>query len=178
MADKQIKELDEATSVTDSDILLMQSASSDETEKVTLATVKDYMSPAWPSYVPTFSNFTLGDGTLTAHYLPVGNKVDYHIEIQLGTTSSMSTGITFTLPVAASTAYGVNVSIIGKAVCYRAADGATFGASAFYLDTTHAGILVLGAAGTYTNYVPITSSVPIIWTSADKFTITGSYEIA
>lgn len=130
------------------------------------------------SWSPTIANFTLGNGTVAAHYSQMGKTILYHIEIQMGSTSSMGSGISFTLPVTSSSAYATNAQTIGTAVCFHAGDGSTIGAGAFLPDTTHVGILVLGAAGTYTNYVASTSTVPFTWATSDKLTINGSYEAA
>lgn len=54
----------------------------------------------WASYVPTFTNFTLGNGTLSAKWQQAGSVVTGFIRLTLGTTSALTGTMTISLPVA------------------------------------------------------------------------------
>jgi hypothetical protein len=53
---------------------------------------------AWISYTPTFSSFTLGNGTVNARYNIVGKTMFIRFGLTLGSTSSVTGGIGFSLP--------------------------------------------------------------------------------
>lgn len=96
----------------------------------------------WQSYTSTPVNFTLGNGTMAGKYSQIGKTVRFELYIKLGSTSSMGTAPTFTLPVTANARY----------------DFATFPASI--------------AIGQFTNYdVSATSTYwgPIVIASATTF---------
>lgn len=58
---------------------------------------------AWQSWTPTWANFTIGNGTNACKYIQKGKTVFYRLVTTLGSTSSMGTAPTFTLPVTSFT---------------------------------------------------------------------------
>ena len=57
----------------------------------------------WASFTPSFSNFTLGNGTVDySRYSRINDVVHVELLVTLGSTSSMSTLPTFTVPVSTS----------------------------------------------------------------------------
>jgi hypothetical protein len=52
----------------------------------------------YTTWTPTYTNFTLGNGTLVARYGTSGKFVQFTFAVQLGSTSSVSGQIRFTLP--------------------------------------------------------------------------------
>lgn len=56
---------------------------------------------AMGSYTPTYTNFTLGNGTVSAQYAAAGKWVRYKGLITLGSTSSVTGTIRISLPVTA-----------------------------------------------------------------------------
>lgn len=56
---------------------------------------------AWTSYTPTYTNFTLGNGTVSAFYQSAGKQTMYRGLITLGTTSSVTGNIRISLPATA-----------------------------------------------------------------------------
>jgi hypothetical protein len=60
---------------------------------------------AWTSFTSTPTNFTLGNGTMVGRYTQTGKMVYFELYIKLGSTSSMGTAPTFTLPVTANSRY-------------------------------------------------------------------------
>jgi hypothetical protein len=60
-------------------------------------------SGGWASYTPSFTNFTLGNGTVAAGSRQTGKSVAFRIYLSIGSTSSASGGVSISLPVAAST---------------------------------------------------------------------------
>lgn len=57
---------------------------------------------------PTLQNITLGNGTVLAWYMHIGYLCKYSIKFVMGTGSSISGGMGFTLPVPADPSYYAN----------------------------------------------------------------------
>jgi hypothetical protein len=47
----------------------------------------------WTTWTPTYQNFTLGNGTVTARYQHIGNTVNVYVKVLLGSTSSITGGV-------------------------------------------------------------------------------------
>ena len=81
-------------------------------------TVEVYDGSAWAAvgggtytdYTPSFTNFTLGNGTVVARYTQVQDFVHYWGLITLGSTSSMGTAPRLTLPVTSANTTNNNFS--------------------------------------------------------------------
>lgn len=58
----------------------------------------------WTAYTPTITGMTLGNGTADFKYSEIGKTVFVQGRITFGSTSSMSSNPTFTLPVTATSA--------------------------------------------------------------------------
>lgn len=54
---------------------------------------------AWTSWVPTWTNLTVGNGTVIAKRRTIGKTVTFRLKFTLGSTSVVGTVPTFTLPV-------------------------------------------------------------------------------
>lgn len=57
------------------------------------------LSSAWPSWTPTWTNLTIGNGVVSAKYRQVGKTVDYRVKVTFGSTTALTGTPTFTLPV-------------------------------------------------------------------------------
>lgn len=124
---------------------------------------------AWTTYAVTTGNLTLGNGSVVGKYIKRGKTVDFKIRFSMGSTSSMGTGPTFSLPFAnADNVFCVNAKILdaGSSWMMCFADP--------YSQTV--AIWALRTDQTYINYVSITSTVPITWTTNDEIYIQGRYE--
>lgn len=127
---------------------------------------------AMQSWTPTFANFTKGNAVITSVYIQIGKSVFFHLEVVLGSTSTMGTAPTFTLPVTA-TSRTVNFPL-GSTVILDASAGSLNAFSTWtttgtgkllYWDTSNAG-------------QNVTASAPMSWTTNDSFSINGTYEAA
>ena len=73
-------------------------------------------SAAWTSWTPTWSNLTVGNGVLVSKYIKVGKYVSFYIDLNFGTTTSVSGDINFSLPVNnANTSVGTGYLDVGAA---------------------------------------------------------------
>lgn len=129
----------------------------------------------WPSG-PTYANITVGNGTVTAKYAQIGKLVHCRWVLALGTTSSIGTGPTISLPVTATNP-GAALMILGQA--WFEDSGVGNGAGVIYnTSTTTVGFLAMQANATYTTYATVTNTVPVTLGSGDYLTAKWSYDAA
>jgi len=130
---------------------------------------------AWTSYTPTFTNFTLGTGTITlAKYVKLGKTVHMKVLITLGGSSVVSGRIGVSLPV---TATGDNLDRITNTCGLIAGAIATTGFVTIG-SSTRADLYALVANQTYVQNSNTASNIPAIWTTGNSFSFTLTYEAA
>jgi len=128
----------------------------------------------WQSWTPSFTNITVGSGTLTGHYLQVGKIVYCRFSFVLGSGSSVGTNPTVTLPVTAR-AYTQRTQI-GLVDIEDSGTANYYGMISKGSSTTVADINAINAAGTYAARGGITSTTPMTWTTGDWITAQFMYE--
>ena len=70
---------------------------------VTAADTNTYLTHtggAWTAYTPTFTNLTVGNGTLDCQWFRSGRFVSFKVKITFGSTTSVSGAVIVSLPVA------------------------------------------------------------------------------
>jgi hypothetical protein len=129
---------------------------------------------ACTTFTPTWSGYTRGNGTTVAYYVRVNKLVYVYVEETLGSTSSMGSAPTLTLPITAARLQAVSPSR------NRIDDT---GANVFWgttvpISTTQVVVYADLVSGTYTAFAGITATVPMTWANTDKFAIAFVYEAA
>lgn len=137
-----------------------------------LSTTTGELGGAWQSWTPSFTNFTLGNGSVTAKYFKVGKFVKYNVTIILGSTSSVSSGMTMSLPVT-SISYATTFPI-GRGV-YLDNGTATYQALNRVDDTNNITFFYWAGAGTGSG---VSNTGPFTWTTNDAMYLQGEYEAA
>lgn len=135
---------------------------------------------SWASWTPTLTNMTLGNGTIVARFIQIGKTVFFRFTFVLGSTSTIGSSPTFSLPVTAITGYTTGASTPIGIVHYEHT-GVTNAEGAIYISsTTTASFGVWGAASTYVTGGAggLSSSVPFTWAVSDQILTTGFYEAA
>ena len=123
----------------------------------------------------TFTNFTLGNGTVNfAYYTRLGDFVHYVGQVTLGSTSAFTGGISASLPVNANTRERAS----GLAEFIDSGVGAYRGAVQAGVTSTLMGFYVYNASATYATATGVTSTVPFTWTTNDIFAWTVIYRAA
>lgn len=129
----------------------------------------------WAAYTPTLSNITLGNGTLAAFYRRVGDSIEVNFSFKMGTTSSMGTSPSFSLPNGLT--FDSNKftapngeQTIGYGKIYDA------GTDAFEAIAEVSGNNILVRAvkrqgADYLDFPSIQSTVPMTWANGDAITI-------
>lgn len=141
----------------------------------------DFLFPtdgSWTTWSPSYANLTVGNGTVVARYFQVGKLVVARWTITFGSTSTMGTGPTVSMPVtAASTGYVLADHSLGP--CSILDSGtARFEGQVYYNSTTTVLLTVSTASGTNLTQGQITSTVPMTWTTSDKVSFLATYEAA
>ena len=125
-------------------------------------------------YTPLLTNITIGDGSVTGKYLKIGKFVYFKIYLTCGSTTSIGTDPSFSLPFTSSSATGwlQPVCTLGD---YGTAD---YMGLVRLITTTTARIYITNVAGTYPTQVSVTATVPFTWAENDLIAFMGIYESA
>lgn len=131
---------------------------------------------AWTAFTPSWTNFTIGNGTTNGYYCQVGKKVTVQVSLILGSTSSMSNYFYFTLPVTAKAFTGTLLPI-GTAIL-RDTGAAFYFGTVCQSGTTLGKIYPINAASTYLLLNDPATTVPFTWANTDEVVLTCTYEAA
>ena len=135
------------------------------------------MSRRGKSGPPSYSNLTVGSGTVVARYTKIGKTIIADFKFTLGAGSAIGTNPTVSLPVTPSTTYVGTLSPLGPAVILDNGASRLAGVTLLHSATTM-GPWVYGAGGSYATVVNCTASVPMTWTSGDQLYMRAIYEAA
>lgn len=131
---------------------------------------------AWQSWTPTWTNLTVGNGTVAAFYNQTGKTVHCTIAFTMGSTSVMGSNPTATYPVTAAARFTANIML---GTLYLE-DAGVAGYLGFIQTrgTTTFGFNQPGAAGTYLTNGSVTAAIPFAWGTGDFFSGSFIYEAA
>jgi len=129
----------------------------------------------YTSFTPTFTNFTIGNGTVSASYAQVGKIVHYTGSVQLGSTSSMGTSPVITLPVTSSMAFALNM---GTGTLTDSSPGAYYPAFFYSISGTTIQMACQDSSGTYLSVNFVGSGQPFTWAVNDSFSWNIVYKAA
>ena len=126
----------------------------------------------WTTWTPTYTNITIGDGTVIARYQKIGKTVNLFWDFVLGSTSAIGTNPSFTLPINAA-----QQNVIFNARLLDAGVTVYFGIGR--LLTAAISLQEMRVNATYGDIIGgFTATVPFTWTTNDKITLQASYEVA
>jgi len=132
----------------------------------------------WKPWVPSWTNITVGGGTVTANYIRVGKTVIAYIRFVYGAGSAVGNDPTFTVPVTAASKYAGGSHAIGSAYIEDFGATAYDGSVRFAGSATVAEVRVKTASGAYVTLAGFTSATPFTWGTSDYFQATLIYESA
>jgi hypothetical protein len=127
----------------------------------------------YTDWTPTYSGFTLGNGTLIARYSQVGKTVRFSWQVTFGSTTAFTSSYpTISLP--------VTLSVHSAQISARYEDtGAQVYLQNLYLNDSGTFYLITNnTAGTYLVEGSVSATVPFTWTTNDKILVSGTYEVA
>lgn len=132
---------------------------------------------SWTSWSPTWTNLTVGNGTVTAKYIQTGKTVTALIGFVFGSTSSISGSVSFTLPIT-SVSYS-SFADMALGFCRMAQPGTQNVTGSFNWSSTTSGeIFYFNASSTALKDVSINSTSPFTWTTGNYFSGIFIYEAA
>lgn len=138
--------------------------------------------PVWTTWVPTLTNITQGNGTVTARYFNQGGLVMFSFTFTLGTTSSMGTEPTFSAPEPISD-WGRNGSSGAMSLGMVSIEDNTttnYQGVCINIDSTTNNIVCRAyyQVATYSQSIIITSAIPMTWATGDTLQARGWYKSA
>lgn len=131
-------------------------------------------SKAWISYTPTWTNISLGNGSVGGSYLRIGNTVIGKVSLTLGSTTTFTGAyLQVSLPTNANANYESNGNVIMFDVGTAVYNGLTW-----LTEATKINVLAMNSSGTYSKTQDISSTIPFTWTTGDIVTALFTYEAA
>jgi len=132
--------------------------------------------PSHFTYAPTLTNITIGNGSATGRYAQIGSLAFFSFNLTCGSTTSMGTNPIFTVPVLPKYSNSIVIASLlldsGTASFFSTSVNESVGSKENVYTYVHA------AGGSYATYSLITATVPFTWTTNDRLSATGTYEIA
>jgi len=147
--------------------------------KATLKTYFDTIYPvngAWTTWTPTFTNLTVGNGTLSAKYKQIGDKTySVAVQVTLGSTSSVGTSPSFSIPF---TLTNTSARCIGSGSVYDTSAAAMFKTCLQVKSSTEFYFGLNYVTGTNVGVRGLTATIPMTFATGDIIYVEGTIEIA
>ena len=129
----------------------------------------------WTAFTPTWTNLTVGDGTLVAEYCAVNELVFWRVLLSFGSTTSISGSVAIDYPVPADNSF---LGSVGGQVYFDDQSGADYFGTLYRNSTTTANVRVFTVGATYVACSAITATVPFTWANGDDLVIEDWYKPA
>lgn len=189
MSDKQIKQFTEEATVADNDLILIQDGSDDSTKKVQAQNIvpAGTVTPekltsgtgtswAWQDWTPSWTNVSVGNGTVTAQYIQIGKTVHFFLQLDFGSTTGVTGNVTFSAPVTATSDW--ITQHFGQSGYQDNNTGITYGGSMTFTDTSNILCRRQTVTGSETRWLTVNATNPFTWTTSDSIRVNGTYEAA
>lgn len=123
----------------------------------------------WQTWTPTYQGFTVGNATVEARYIEIGNFGRAYVSITLGSTSSLSASVAWTISNPSTMSFaGIGVTTpIGQCEL-RDASANSYSGVVSYVDTTKVQPRYYSVSGSLiSEATSVISNTPFTWTSTD-----------
>lgn len=132
----------------------------------------------WQAWTPTWTNLTVGNGTLDAKYAQIGKTVHFRLKLTFGSTTSIGGSVDLTAP----TNYNAGYNLRHQMGMLSIEDNGTASYYGFVrtrdvLSTNRLQLGVYRVDATYASINSLSSTVPMTWTTSDQLMLVGSYEM-
>lgn len=134
---------------------------------------------SWQSWSPTWTNLTVGNGSLASVYTQIGKTVIARISLVFGASTSISGTVSFTLPVT-SINYGLGGTaqpVVGWS-WLEDTGNTNYQGNVSLASTTTGRVKVYTTSSTYAGTADLSSTIPFTWGSGDSINVTIVYEAA
>ena len=136
---------------------------------------------AWAAWTPTWTNLTVGNGTVTARYKQLGKTVVCRVSLVWGSTTQITaTNVSFSLPITSITYPGTaGLNTWGQARYFDQSTGAAVeGFIVNFPNTSSAFFNAYKADATYATGAGLSGTVPFSWANLDEIHAQFIYEAA
>lgn len=123
---------------------------------------------AWTTWTPVWTNLSVGNGIVTARYNKVGRNVFGYLQINLGSTSTVTGDVNATLPYANALASSGAAYFADAGVGNYLGKWIVSGGSIYFRAQS--------VSGSYLQQINLSSTVPFTWTTNDQMMATFMYE--
>lgn len=127
------------------------------------------------TFVPTWTNLTVGNGSVTGLYQLVGRRMMYYVGLTFGGTTSISGTVSHSLPMLRNTSYGSLVVPLAPVRAFDADGSTAYQLIAQLLSTSLVSIVLQNASGTYVTSSGMSSTTPFTWATNDTIAEQGTY---
>lgn len=131
---------------------------------------------ATTAFTPTSTGVTLGNGTLTGNFTRVNTLVYGSIRLALGSTTAITTTVTFSLPVTAAT--NSAALLIGVGYYFDNSAGETYLGTSFRSNSTTLTPFVAFSGNPYLVRSIVNATVPVAFGAGDEMVYQFMYEAA
>jgi hypothetical protein len=131
---------------------------------------------AWNSWTPTWTNFTVGNGTVSASYKQIGDTVDIKMIVTLGSTSAVSGDVDFSLPVTAVSPS--SITSIGNTLSRDVSVGNFIDGRVGTFSATNVKFYTVEVSGSVLRLKALSATSPFTWATGDIMTLSARYEAA
>jgi len=128
----------------------------------------------WQAYSPTYTNLTVGNGTVVARYTQSGKLITVFFSIVFGSTTSL-TGGTPAVSLPANCAAGFNELVVVFGKCEDTGT-AFYNGGAMIIDPDRFRWQVFPTNGAFLTSDNVSPTNPMTWTTGDKYSTSFTYE--
>lgn len=131
----------------------------------------------WLQWKPTFTNLTVGSGTLSGRYRISYKTASYKWVITFAADTSISGAVSHTTPFSRGILSDVRPN--GLVRLYDSSTTSSYPGLSYFITATSATIITQNAAGTYLAVAGLSATVPYTWATSDSIATDGyEFEIA
>jgi hypothetical protein len=124
----------------------------------------------WTAFTPSWTNLTVGNGSVTGKYTRLGKTAVVEGLVVFGNTTTVGGAISIgSLPV--SNTASAAVLQLGDVAAYDASAAQTYSGYAFTTGATTAALYASGSP-----LAPMTAAVPFVWTTSDQLFLRLCYQ--
>ena len=128
----------------------------------------------WTTWTPTYTRLTIGNGTVTARYQQIGKTVNFYWSLVWGSTTSVTNFPAISAPITPAITtvdYAVGTGILRDATGLDYQINSQISNGVIYLSLAR-------SDGGFLYYYQLDNTTPVTWTTSDRWTVTGTYEVA
>lgn len=130
----------------------------------------------WQAWTPSYTNITVGDGTVVARYQQIGKTVIAYYSLTFGSTTSITSSIAISLPIEAARS-GDPIQQ-GWCSLFDSDPGSVYHGTVRNVSSTTFRPRYLSVSGSFIITASVVSTSPFTWASGDSMNMTLIYEAA